>query len=255
MAAGASLQALRDLSASEILKKPLFFGSDKPMSLGVVTDGYVFPKPPAEVFRAGQEHRVGLMIGNNARERVPNTNPPGNLPSDIAALYGPLSQRGISLYAASESDPLTGTPPEQWSTDKDFRCPAVAQLVWHAAAGNPAYEFQFSRVPPGRELVGATHASEIPYVFGTQAIAEVTAGPAAQYNSVDRSVSEAMQQYWTNFARTGDPNGNKLPRWPGFDVASRAYIEFVDAGPAAREGLRRPFCDLYFENVTSQMAK
>jgi hypothetical protein len=57
------------LSAQQILSKRLFFDTNNLMSLGVVTDGYVFPKAPAQVFAAGEENRVGLIIGNNARER------------------------------------------------------------------------------------------------------------------------------------------------------------------------------------------
>jgi len=64
-----------------------------------------------------------------------------------------------------------------------------------------------------------------------------------------------MQKYWTNFAKTGDPNGGGLPRWPKFDPAKRAYIEFTDAGPVVREGLRRQVCDLFTENWKRLMAK
>jgi para-nitrobenzyl esterase len=64
-----------------------------------------------------------------------------------------------------------------------------------------------------------------------------------------------MQRYWTNFAKTGDPNGGQLPVWPTFDVSSRAYIQFTDAGPVAKDGLRRPFCDLFIENVKRRMAR
>ena len=62
----------------------------------------------------------------------------------------------------------------QWATDTQFRCGTVAQLIWHPRAGNTAYQFQFSRVPPGRESVGAAHGSELPYVFGTLSIASRT---------------------------------------------------------------------------------
>ena len=48
----------------------------------------------------------------------------------------------------------------------------------------------------------------------------------------------------------GNPNGGALPPWPRFETSSRAYIQFTAAGPAAREGLRRPYCDLFVENVT-----
>jgi carboxylesterase type B len=67
-------------------------------------------------------------------------------------------------------------------------------------------------------------------------------------------ISEAMQQYWTNFSRTGNPNG-QLPMWPKFDGSSRAYIQFTGANPIAMNGLRRPFCELLIENVKWLIAK
>ena len=45
---------------------------------------------------------------------------------------------------------------------------------------------------------------------------------------MDFQLSDVMQRYWTNFAKTGNPNGGKLPRWPEFDVTTRAYIQFTD---------------------------
>ena len=57
-----------------------------------------------------------------------------------------------------------------------------------------------------------------------------------------------MQQYWTNFAKTGNPNGGELVNWPKYDSTARAYLNFTDAGPVANEGLRRSVCDLHFEN-------
>jgi para-nitrobenzyl esterase len=59
-----------------------------------------------------------------------------------------------------------------------------------------------------------------------------------------------MQKYWTNFAKTGNPNGAGLPTWPTFDATSRAYVQFTDAGVAlSKEGLRRAFCDVFMENA------
>jgi para-nitrobenzyl esterase len=139
----------------------------------------------------------------------------------------------------------------QWATDSQFRCGTVAELVWHAGAGNPGYQFQFARTAPGREAAGAAHGTEVPYVFGTLG----RGANSPKYDATDRQVSDAIETYWTNFAQTGDPNGGGLPRWPKFDPAVRAYIEFTDAGPVAREGLRRQVCDLFTENLKRLMAK
>jgi para-nitrobenzyl esterase len=178
-----------------------------------------------------------------------------DLKKAIEEAYGPIAGRAQELYVGGV-DPVYGTPANQWAGDTSFRCPAVEQLAWHAAAGNPAYEYEFARVSPGREAYGAIHAAELPYVFGNLDRPLVIPGlPAQVANAVDRHVSDAMQQYWTNFAKTGDPNGGQLPVWPKFDILSRAYIQFLDTGPVAKEGLRRAYCDLFMENVERLMAK
>jgi para-nitrobenzyl esterase len=128
--------------------------------------------------------------------------------------------------------------------DSMYRCPVVAQLIWHVKAGNIGYEYQFDRAVPGRESAGAVHGAEVPYVFGA-----LSGGRGPGYTDMDGELSSAMQQYWTNFAKTGNPNGAGLAQWPKFDAASRGYMEFTDHGPSPSEGLRRPFCDLYVENV------
>ncbi len=150
------------------------------------------------------------------------------------------------MYTQSAPDPLYGDAPAQWVVDTMYRCPVVVQLNWHAEAGNTGYEYQFDRAAPGREAAGATHGAEVSYVFGNL---------NANYTAPDRDISAAMQQYWTNFAKTGDPNGAGLAKWPKYDAAARGFIEFTDNGPVAREGLRRAFCDVYIENARRLMPR
>jgi para-nitrobenzyl esterase len=256
--AGASMENLRAVSAADILRaEPDPFGASSTTvpNLGITVDGYVMPQMPADVFAKGKEHHVALLHGSNSRDRFPAVPPPKDLKKAVEEAYGPIARRANELYVGGV-DPVYGAPANQWVGDISFRCPAVEQLVWHAAAGNPAYQYEFARVSPGREAYGAIHAAELPYVFGNLDRPLVIPGlPPQVANVVDTQVSAAMQQYWTNFAKTGDPNGGQLPVWPKFDTSSRAYIQFLEAGPVAKEGLRRPYCDLFMENVDRLMAK
>ena len=108
---------------------------------------------------------------------------------------------------------------------------------------------QFSRVAPGRNTAGAVHASDLNYVFGTLNPAQVIPPGQVQFNDVDARVSEAMQRYWTNFAKTGDPNGEGVPAWPRFDAKSAGYVEFTDDGAVVKQGLRSAPCAVFVENV------
>ena len=141
-------------------------------------------------------------------------------------------------------------------TDSVFRCSVTAQLSWHTTAGNPAFQYEFARVPDGLERFGATHGSEGPYVFGRLELGiQGAIGPRVRATAVDRQLSDVIQQYWTNFVKSSDPNGPNLPKWPVFESSTRAYLQFTDTGPVAKVGLRRPFCDLFIENLTRLMAK
>jgi para-nitrobenzyl esterase len=232
-----SLRYLRALPAAEILKATASPHKSIGPANGIVIDGWVLPLPPAEVFATGHEHRVPLLAGNNSRERTPPPIPVEDLKKAMEAMYGPLAPRAVALYTTP--DPLYGDAATQWVVDTMYRCPVVAELSWHTAAGNQAWEYQFDRAAPGREALGAVHGAEVPFVFG----------PAAQYSEVDRAISGAMQQYWTNFAKTGNPG------WRAFTEPARPWLEFTSDGPVFAEGLRQPFCSLYIENVKRLMKR
>jgi para-nitrobenzyl esterase len=113
---GNSLMYLRSVPTAQILNAsvPLISVTDGRTSLRhFVIDGYAVPRSPAEIFRAGQQHPVPLLIGTNARERSPGLM---QLPDDLSATlrraYGPLGARAMGLYRSS--DALYGTPAEQW---------------------------------------------------------------------------------------------------------------------------------------------
>ena len=110
------------------------------------------------------------------------------------------------------------------------RCGTVQELNWHTATGNTGYQYQFSRTVHGKEALGAAHASEIPFVFGTLPVWQRRNG----YNDSDKDYSVIMQQYWTNFAKTGDPNGAGRPAWPACKGACDTLLDFTNDGPKAR---------------------
>ena len=241
-----TLSDMRAVPVSAILKSEPDYVHAPPPNLLVAIDGYVLPKRPTEVFAAGEEQCVDLLLGNTSREIVPGVDPPANLQKTIQNDYGAIAPRALALYRG-DADPLYGNPPYQWITDTTFRCPTVLQLMWHASAGHSAFEYQFDRAPAGRESDGAVHSQEMEYVFGT--FGARNPFPAIIFTEVDHALSDSIERYWTNFAKTGNPNDATLPLWPKFEPDSRAYIEFTDAGPVAREGLRRAFCDLFIENA------
>jgi para-nitrobenzyl esterase len=260
-----ALAKLRGLSSAELLDK-IGPGGGGPgaapagPTMSIVVDGKVLPESSQKIFAEGRQQKVALLIGNNSQEMQGGTGgrgpaSAGDLRTLIDQRYGPLAGRAAALYklGAGEPpvDPQYGNVLTQWTTDTSFRCGTVQELVWHTTAGNPSYQYEFSRTVHGKEALGAAHASEIPFVFGTLPVWQ----ERQKYNESDQQYAPLMQQYWTNFAKTGDPNGAGLPKWPKFDATARAYLDFTDAGPVAKAGLRREICDLFIENQKRQVPK
>jgi para-nitrobenzyl esterase len=243
--AGASLRELRAIPMARILESQ----PPQPVPhLNLSVDGYVVRSAPAAVFARGGQHKLPILMGVAARDYVSSPALPTELSTLMDKAYGPLAPRARPLY--SDDDVLHGTPGVQWATDTSFRCPTTLQLVQHVAAGNKAFAYEFARLAvPEIRPGGSVHGLDPAYVFGTFATwtAATKVGPL-RHTATDTTISEAMQRYWINFVRTGDPNGEGLPTWPTFGNPAREYLQFGDA-PVVKEGLRRAQCDLYIENA------
>jgi carboxylesterase type B len=66
-----------------------------------------------------------------------------------------------------------------------------------------------------------------------------------------------MSSYWANFARTGDPNGGDLPRWPAFDPSAPAVMFFGnESGPGAVPNKDRlEFWDAFYARQPTSLAE
>jgi len=100
-----------------------------------------------------------------------------------------------------------------------------------AAAGQPTFLYRFSYVASSirKNVAGALHATEIPFVFET-----VRAKYGDATTAEDEALAAAANAYWVAFARTGDPNGDGRPRWPAFSAKDDVLMEFGIAGPVAK---------------------
>jgi para-nitrobenzyl esterase len=86
-----------------------------------------------------------------------------------------------------------------------------------------AYLYQFTRLPNtamARKL-GVHHGVELAYVFGNM-------DKVDGYDDIDMELSHKMMDYWVNFAKTGNPNGQGLAHWPAYQSKSDLNLEFSD---------------------------
>jgi para-nitrobenzyl esterase len=240
----ASLAELRRVPAEELLTKavPLFRAG----LVGPDVDGWVIPRPPGQVFSSGQEAAVPVLMGTTTREFESSASPE-ELRAQVERFAGASSPRMLALYGLAsggqgDSDPKYGGAADQWSADWLFRCPTVVEAVWHSAAHHVVYEYELDHAIPGQPY--AIHSSELPYVFG---YFPKTGNLAGSFGSVDGRLADLVQTYWTNFAKTGNPNSAGLPEWEPFGE-SQKYVQFLEDGAVEpAQGLRRAQCTLYRE--------
>ena len=89
---------------------------------------------------------------------------------------------------------------------------------------SPVFRYRFDQTLPLAEPA-APHASEIEYVF------QVLSSRRLPWRPEDRKVSDLMGSYWTNFAKTGNPNGPDLPPWPAYASRDGYQVMHLTADP------------------------
>lgn len=215
-------------------------------------DGYVFPVSPGEVLASGEASNISLLLGNNVIEEMSSN---GDFRQRVLTTYKSLGPKAASLYldeksGAVASDKRFGKPSEQFATDTTFRCAGVIGAMWHSAGGK-VWRYEFGRAIPPKSRT--EHSTELPYVFGNLWSKGSQAG---EFTEVDRKLSDMVETYWTNFAKTGNPNGAGVPEWPRFDGKNRNYLEFMANGEVkAMKDERVAFCDLFAEEMKKRAEK
>lgn len=217
---------------------------------GFVLDGWCLREPPAKIFAEARQLPVDMMIGNNGREisvfRGPSNK--GGLAGDsvkqtIGMFYGGAATVVAGLYIVNNALRRTEAA-DSWINDVVCTCPAMAMSALYAETGRRAYVYQFLRSIPGKgeKTLGSFHSLELPYVFNAF---RQPAWNWLPFAPLDFVLGESIQSYWTNFAKTGNPNGPNLPNWPTFDTATQTAMEFTQQGASlARPHSRPAWCDL-----------
>ncbi len=234
----ASIEALRAMPTEKIQEA----AAKLPIGRFASTvDGWFLPKLPVEIFAAGRQAHVPLLVGwnsaeNNYRSILAQAEPtPENYAAAVKKLYGERADEALKLYPASTRDEVM-----QAATDlASDRFMAYSTWKWfdlHSrTGGKPVYRYYYARPRPaaaadGRGNAaparGAAHSAEIEYAMGNLATNKVFA-----WTPDDYKVSELMQGYFANFIRTGNPNGAGLPEWPAVTGGNTVQYMRIDVEP------------------------
>ena len=266
------LQNLRKLSAPDLFK----FAIDRSIGgydASSVVDGWVLTQSPARAFATGSLQPADLIVGFNGRElsafrvaaaalakAAPKMVPPtsvtamvGKLANTARPLYGVWTYPAIAKYVL-QSFSHKDQAIDQLSNDMLIACPIGAMAVLHKATGHKTFIYRFDRSIPGKgeAELGAFHSIELPYVFNTF---QNRSWRWLPFTPADLALSPTIQDYWTNFAKTGDPNGSGIPAWPAWQDGAEPYLQFSPAAvPIAQQGLSPSFCSLSADRLRKSLA-
>jgi para-nitrobenzyl esterase len=248
-----AIEKMRALPAETVIEK----SNEKAKTAtnpGLVIDGWFLREAPGDLFAQGRELPVDFIIGNNGREMSAFRAASGAGGSSSASLddsamqtvkifYGRSATLVVGFFLADNVLRRTAAA-DSWLNDVIGTCPGMAMAALHASAGHHAYFYLFEREVPGKgqASLGSFHSLEVPYVFGALRQPAWTWLP---FEETDHKLSEVVRDYWTNFAKTGNPNGTNLPEWREFESRGQVAMEVGKNGTVALlKRSRPPYCDV-----------
>jgi para-nitrobenzyl esterase len=256
---------LRARSSQEILDASVGFGI---WSFGATVDGHFLPRTTAEIFAAGEQARVPLLVGWNSEEMGyrallgPDPATPEGYARAIGRLFGADAPEVLRLYPGRTAEEVIGSGTDL-AGDRFIGFGTWKWAELHARAGAPVFRYFYThprppmraemgdavpglaggvirgpeasanRPPPPR---GAVHAAEIEYFLGN-----LHRNPVFQWTPTDSLVSEIAQGYVASFVRGGVPRAEGLPDWPAFRAGGGTVMRLNEAPRAEPERHRERY--------------
>jgi len=203
-------------------------------------DGYFLPEPVPTIFAEGKQSDVPLLAGWNhdegSFEIVFNPQKPtaDSIKANAQKDFGDKAAEFLRLYPA-DTDERVLRSAQDFAGDRFIAFSTWEWMESQAKTGKQTiYRYRFDLGPPSSNpnapKLGAYHSAEIEYVFG-----QLDSKAGVPWRAEDRQLSEAMQKYWANFAKNGDPNGPGLPKWPAYSAGEGWPVMFLDAQSGAHK--------------------
>jgi para-nitrobenzyl esterase len=190
-------------------------------------DGYVVPSDLYSIYQARRFNDTPILAGNTSSELGRGSGSAAEFEKQIRSQYGPRADSILSAYphatdaeAAKSSIGIGRDSSFAWSTW------TWARLQTQKGKGK-AFQYYYDYHAPNVD--GSGHGSDVPFAFQTLA-----GGRGGAPKPEDLKLSDVISSYWVNFAKSGDPNGPGLPKWPAFAENNQQAMVFDAVPPSAK---------------------
>ena len=211
---------------------------------GGMIDGTIITGATEDIFRAGRQARVPLIVGATSDDA-----PIGARQGDKDVLFAAFGAHQAAARAAYDPDDTADADVVRRAMARDRAFLEPSRFIAGAVerSGQPVWFYRFSYVAQSLlPAPGARHASDVPYMFGT-----VAARYGDKLAPRDVELSDAFHAYVENFARSGNPNGAGQPAWKPFRTGDDMLMDLAADGRARMT--RDPFAARL--DVTAKLAE
>ncbi len=183
-----------------------------------VVDGVTLPEEPGILFARGEQHPVNFITGGNSFDG--SVYPYSGISSEaFLSMFDDLKLEVRMLYQEDFSvNNNRGISRLFGDTRYVF---SAAYLAEKASAKQSVYLYYLDYVPElmKKQWPGAPHALEVVLMHGNN-------GDLLAYGITENSIGIQMRNYWANFIKSGDPNGEDLPHWPQVEKGNKFWLVF-----------------------------
>jgi len=191
---------------------------------GIYVDGIVLPEHVLDIFQNKNENKVTLLTGWNQDEGISMGKPKdaASFTNEMKVQYKANAEKLLNFYPG-RSDQEAAASQKNLARDMTF---GMQNFAWSNIAvenGSKVFVYRFKKlVPEDKEgsKYSAFHTGEVPYAYNNLKFVN------RPFTNTDHALAKTMSQYWINFIKTGNPNGNQLPSWPLYTKEGKNIMIF-----------------------------